>query len=77
MAAEISWHRYGTKLHHCHPMFAYVRACLLGTQMSPAKTDEPIEMSFGGGTCVHAPKEFDTTRYDTRDAILMCAEKLT
>jgi len=21
MAAKINWHRYGTKLHHCHPMF--------------------------------------------------------
>jgi len=20
MAAKASWHRYGTKLHHCHPM---------------------------------------------------------
>ena len=21
MAAETSWHRYGTKLRHCHPMY--------------------------------------------------------
>jgi len=21
MAAKINWHRYGTKLHHCHPMY--------------------------------------------------------
>jgi len=21
MAAEISWHRYGTKLRHCHPVY--------------------------------------------------------
>jgi len=21
MAAEIDWHRYGTKLHHCHHMY--------------------------------------------------------
>jgi len=21
MAAKINWHRYGTKLRHCHPMY--------------------------------------------------------
>jgi len=21
MAAETDWHRYGIKLHHCHPMY--------------------------------------------------------
>jgi len=24
MAAKTSWHRYGTILHHCHPMCKYV-----------------------------------------------------
>jgi len=23
MAAETSWHRYETKLRHCHPMYIY------------------------------------------------------
>ena len=22
MAMKTSWHRYGTKLHHCHPMYS-------------------------------------------------------
>jgi len=26
MAAKINWHRYGTELRHCHPM--YRSACL-------------------------------------------------
>ena len=25
MAAKTSWHRYGTKLYHCHPMYRVVR----------------------------------------------------
>jgi len=24
MAPKTSWHRYGTKLRHCHPIYAYV-----------------------------------------------------
>jgi len=24
MAAETSWHRYGTKLRHCHPMYKFI-----------------------------------------------------
>ena len=26
MAAKINWHRYGTKLCQCHPMYIYVRS---------------------------------------------------
>ena len=26
MAAKASWHRYGTKLRHCHPMYFNVRS---------------------------------------------------
>ena len=33
MAAEIDWHRYGTKVRHCHPvyrlLFYFCRAALL------------------------------------------------
>ena len=29
MAAKISWHRYGAKLHHCHP--ACIRCCVEST----------------------------------------------
>ena len=24
MAAKINWHKYGTKLRHCHPMYVYI-----------------------------------------------------
>ena len=27
MAAETSWHRYGTKLRHCHPMYTQLIIC--------------------------------------------------
>jgi len=41
MAAKISWHRYGTKLRHCHPKYTgrahvQVRASR-GTTLRPAK----------------------------------------
>jgi len=26
MPAKINWHRYGTKLRHCHPMYSYTKA---------------------------------------------------
>jgi len=26
MAVKISWHSYGTKLHHCHPMYSLTKA---------------------------------------------------
>jgi len=27
MAAKISWHRYGKKLRHCHPVYIYLSVC--------------------------------------------------
>jgi len=30
MAAKINWHRYGTKLRHCRPMYYYTRLAFRG-----------------------------------------------
>ena len=57
MAAETGWHRYGTKLLHCHSMYrcghvsrsvVCMPVCVLITTVSAAKTDEPIELAFRG-----------------------------
>jgi len=51
MAAKINWHRYGTKLRHCHPMYMSTArsgfisplssSCRpLGTRSSSALVDE-------------------------------------
>jgi len=29
MAAKTNWHRYGTKLRHCHPMYIVYCSCVL------------------------------------------------
>jgi len=29
MAAKTSWHRYGTKLRHCHPMYTIAFSALM------------------------------------------------
>ena len=34
MAAKINWHRYGTKLRHCHPMYCYRRRAQRGVCVS-------------------------------------------
>jgi len=30
MAAKINWHRYGTKLRHCRPVYYYTRLAFRG-----------------------------------------------
>jgi len=42
MAAETSWHRYGTKLRHCHPMYILAR---------PADTPQQQAQPQHGGLC--------------------------
>ena len=34
MAAKTSWHRYGTKLRHCHPMYSTVSSALQNHRIS-------------------------------------------
>jgi len=45
MAAKISWHRYRTKLRHCHPMYACVQSSLGTNRPSFAAANQVVTLT--------------------------------
>jgi len=48
MAAKASWHRYGTKLRHCHPMYTYIqlhRLKTIGRRLKGKGKDSPCSIT--------------------------------